>query len=354
MARVLIVNTGSSSTKVALYEDEKEVWKETVRHDYETIKNLPDIKEHLRFRERVIREILKKRNVTGEGIDAIAVIGGLLKPLRSGTYEVNEKMVFDLYESKRGFHASNLSGIIGYNLAKEWGIKAYTVDPVSVDEMDDLARYSGHPDLPRYSLSHALNTKAVAKRWAKENGKDYGKSNLIVIHLGSGITVSAHRDGRMVDLTNSMEEGPFSVERTGTLPVMSLARLCFSGKYTFDQVKRMIFGEGGMYAYLGEKDFRKVMERVKAGDPRAKEVVDAMLYQVGKEAGGMAAVLEGKVDAVIVTGGMAHEDYVVDNLKRRLSFIAPVYVYPGEDEMKALAEGVLRVLNGEEEALTYD
>ncbi len=354
MARVLIVNTGSSSTKVALYEDEKEVWKETVRHDYETIKNLPDIKEHLRFRERVIREILKKRNVTGEGIDAIAVIGGLLKPLRSGTYEVNEKMVFDLYESKGGFHASNLSGIIGYNLAKEWGIKAYTVDPVSVDEMDDLARYSGHPELPRYSLSHALNTKAVTKRWAKENGKDYDKSNLIVIHLGSGITVSAHRDGRMVDLTNSMEEGPFSVERTGTLPVMSLARLCFSGKYTFDQVKRMIFGEGGMYAYLGEKDFRKVMERVKAGDPRAKEVVDAMLYQVGKEAGGMAAVLEGKVDAVIVTGGMAHEDYVVDNLKRRLSFIAPVYVYPGEDEMKALAEGVLRVLNGEEEALTYD
>ncbi len=354
MARVLIVNTGSSSTKVALYENDKEVWKETVRHDYETIKNLPDIKEHLRFRERVIREILKKRNVTGEGIDAIAVIGGLLKPLRSGTYEVNEKMVFDLYESKRGFHASNLSGIIGYNLAKEWGIKAYTVDPVSVDEMDDLARYSGHPDLPRYSLSHALNTKAVAKRWAKENGKDYGKSNLIVIHLGSGITVSAHRDGRMVDLTNSMEEGPFSVERTGTLPVMSLARLCFSGKYTFDQVKRMIFGEGGMYAYLGEKDFRKVMERVKAGDPGAKEVVDAMLYQVGKEAGGMAAVLEGKVDAVIITGGMAHEDYVVDNLKRRLSFIAPVYVYPGEDEMKALAEGVLRVLNGEEEALTYD
>ncbi len=354
MARVLIVNTGSSSTKVALYENDKEVWKETVRHDYETIKNLPDIKEHLRFRERVIREILKKRNVTGEGIDAIAVIGGLLKPLRSGTYEVNEKMVFDLYESKRGFHASNLSGIIGYNLAKEWGIKAYTVDPVSVDEMDDLARYSGHPDLPRYSLSHALNTKAVAKRWAKENGKDYGKSNLIVIHLGSGITVSAHRDGRMVDLTNSMEEGPFSVERTGTLPVMSLARLCFSGKYTFDQVKRMIFGEGGMYAYLGEKDFRKVMERVKAGDPGAKEVVDAMLYQVGKEAGGMAAVLEGKVDAVIITGGMAHEDYVVDSLKRRLSFIAPVYVYPGEDEMKALAEGVLRVLNGEEEALTYD
>jgi len=323
MARVLVINTGSSSTKVALFEDEREVWKETVRHDYETIRNLRDIKEHLRFREEVVREILKKRNVTGEKIDAIAVIGGLLKPLKSGTYEVNEKMVFDLYESKRGFHASNLSGIIGYNLAREWGIKAYTVD------------------------------QAVAKRWAKENNRAYDKSNLVVIHLGSGITVSAHRGGRMVDLTNSMEEGPFSVERTGTLPVMSLARLCFSGRYTFDQVKRMIFGEGGMYAYLREKDFRKVMDRVKAGDPRAKEVVEAMLYQVGKEAGGMAAVLEGKVDAVLITGGMAYEDYVVDTLRRRISFIAPVYVYPGEDEMRALTEGVLRVLRGEEDALTY-
>ncbi len=354
MARVLVLNTGSSSTKVALYEDDREVWRETVRHDYDEIRRLKTVKEHLRFRERVIREILERRGVKGDGVDAVAVIGGLLKPLRSGTYVVNERMVLDLYESRRGFHASNLSGIIGYDLARRWGVKAYTVDPVSVDEMDPVARYSGHPALPRYSLSHALNTKAVAKRWAKENGRRYDGSNLIVIHLGSGITVSAHRGGRMVDITNSMEEGPFSVERTGTLPVMSLAKLCFSGKYSYDEVRRMIFGEGGMWAYLGEKDFRKVMGRVRDGDKKAKEVVDAMLYQIGKEAGGMAAVLEGKVDALIITGGMAHEEYVVESLKRRLSFIAPIHVYPGEDELRALAEGVLRVLRGEEEALNYE
>ena len=354
MARVLVLNTGSSSTKVALYEDDREVWRETVRHDYDEIRRLKTVKEHLRFRERVIREILERKGVKGDGVDAVAVIGGLLKPLRSGTYVVNERMVLDLYESRRGFHASNLSGIIGYDLARRWGVKAYTVDPVSVDEMDPVARYSGHPALPRYSLSHALNTKAVAKRWAKENGRRYDGSNLIVIHLGSGITVSAHRGGRMVDITNSMEEGPFSVERTGTLPVMSLAKLCFSGKYSYDEVRRMIFGEGGMWAYLGEKDFRKVMERVRDGDKKAKEVVDAMLYQIGKEAGGMAAVLEGKVDVLIITGGMAHEEYVVESLKRRLSFIAPIHVYPGEDELRALAEGVLRVLRGEEEALNYE
>ncbi len=353
MVRILVINTGASSTKVALYEDDREVWRETVRHDYAHLRNLKDIKEHLRFREEVIEEILRRRGVKGEDIDAIAVIGGLLKPLKSGTYIVDEGMVIDLYESKRGFHASNLAGIIGYNLAKRWGIRAYTVDPVSVDEMDTLARYSGHPDLPRYSLSHALNTKAVAKRWARDNGRRYEDSRLVVIHLGSGITVSAHKDGRMVDITNSMEEGPFSVERTGTLPVMSLVKLCFSGRYSLEEMKRMIFGEGGIYAYLGEKDFRKVMERVRSGDRRAKEVVDAMLYQIAKDAGGMAAVLSGDVDGIIITGGMAYEDYVVEELKRRLSFIAPIYVYPGEDEMRALAEGVVRVMKGEEEALSY-
>ncbi len=351
MFRILVINTGSSSTKVALYNSEEEVWKEVVRHTYDELKDLRDTKSHLDFREEVVEGVLRRRGV--DGVDAIAAIGGLLKPLESGVYEIDTEMVLDLYEGKRGFHASNLAGIIAHKLAQRYGVKAYTVDPISVDEMGRLARYSGHPLLPRYSLSHALNTKAVARRWSRENGKRYEEVNLIVVHMGSGITVSAHERGRMVDLTNSMEEGPFSVERTGSLPVMSLARMCFSGEHTFDEVERMIFGEGGVYAYLGEKDFRKVMERVRGGDGRAKEVVDAMLYQIAKETGGMAAVLSGDVDAVIITGGMAYEDYVVDGLRRRLSFIAPVHVYPGEDEMEALASGVLRVLRGEEDAKRY-
>ncbi|NPB04604.1 MAG: butyrate kinase [Thermotogae bacterium] len=349
--RVLVINTGSSSTKVALYEDEKEIWRETVRHDYELLRHFKTIEEHLNFRRGVIDEILKRHGV--ERIDAVAAIGGLLKPLKSGTYLIDEGMVKDLYEGKRGFHASNLAGIIGYELAKRWNVPAFTTDPVSVDEMDTLARYSGHPLLPRYSLSHALNTKAVARKWARERGKRYEESFLVVIHLGSGITVSAHRNGRMIDLTNSMEEGPFSVERTGTLPVMSLVKLCFSGRYSYDEVRRMIFGEGGLYAYLGSKDFRGIMERVRNGDTKAKEAVDAMLYQIVKEAGGMVAILQGKVDAIIITGGMAYESYVVNRLRESLGTFAEVVVYPGEDELKALLEGALRVLRGEEKVLSY-
>ncbi|NPA80071.1 MAG: butyrate kinase [Thermotogae bacterium] len=349
--RILVINTGSSSTKVALYEDGRELWREVVRHPHSQLRSLKSVEEHVRFRRKVVEDILRRRKV--DGVDAIAVIGGLLKPLPSGTYEVNEAMVRDMWRSERGFHASNVAAILGYELAKRWKVKAYTTDPVSVDEMGPLARYSGHPRLPRYSLSHALNTKAVARRWAREHGRRYEESDIIVVHLGSGITVSAHTGGRMIDLTNSMEEGPFSVERTGTLPVMSLARLCFSGEYSYDDVRRMIFGEGGILAYLGEKDLRKVMERVRGGDAKAKEVVDAMIYQIAKDVGAMATVLKGKLDAIIITGGMAHEPYVVEGLKERVGFLAPYYVYPGEDEMLALQEGALRVLRGEEEAREY-
>ena len=233
------------------------------------------------------------------------------------------------------------------------GIPSFIVDPVSVDEFTTIARYSGSKYLQRECLSHALNSKAVAKRWAKEHNKKYTSINLIVVHLGSGITVSAHKNGEMIDATNSMEEGAFSVERSGTIPCMKLTKLCFSGQYNQEQVQKMIFGEGGIYSYLGLKDFKEVMDKVHSGDTFAKEVVDAMIYQIAKEIGAMATVLQGKMDSIIITGGMANDTYLIDNLKQCISFLSPLYIYPGEDELQALAEGALRVLRGEESSLEY-
>ncbi len=350
---ILVINPGASSTKLGLFKNNSEIWSKTLRHSYDELKVLKDIKEQKDFRIKKIMDALKEANLNLNELSAISAIGGLLKPLKSGTYLINHAMLRDLEEGKRGFHASNLGGLIAYEIAEKFGIPSYIVDPVSVDELDKLARYSGHPLLERESLSHALNTKAVAKRWAKENGRSYFDVNLIVIHLGSGITVSAHKKGRMVDITNSMEEGPFSVERAGTVPCMKLAKLCFSGKYTFEQVHKMLFGEGGIYAYIGLKDFREVMERVRNGDEKVKEVVDAMIYQIAKDAGAMATVLEGKIDGIIITGGMAHDEYLVENLRKRIEFIGKIFVYPGEDELLALAEGALRVLRGEENAEEY-
>ncbi len=350
---ILVINPGASSTKLGLFKNNEQIWGTTLRHSYDELKNLRDINEQKNFRIEKILRAVEEANINLKELSAISAIGGLLKPLKSGTYLINKAMLKDLEESKRGFHASNLGGLIAYEIAEKLGIPSYIVDPVSVDEMDKLARYSGHPLLERESLSHALNTKATAKRWAKEHGKDYSEVNLIVIHLGSGITVSAHKKGKMVDITNSMEEGPFSVERAGTVPCMKLAKLCFSGKYSFEQVQKMLFGEGGIYAYIGLKDFREVMERVRGGDEKAKEVVAAMIYQIAKDVGGMATVLEGKIDGIIITGGMAHEEYLVENLKRRIEFLSRIYLYPGEDELLALAEGALRVLRKEESPIDY-
>lgn len=350
---ILVINPGSLSTKLGLFKGKSEIWTKTLRHSYDELKVLKDTKEQKDFRIKKIMEALKEANINLKEISAISAIGGLLKPLESGTYLINKIMLKDLEEGKRGFHASNLGGLIAHEIAKKMDISSYIVDPVSVDELDKLARYSGHPLLERESLSHALNTKAVAKRWAKENGKSYFDVNLIMIHLGSGITVSAHKKGRMVDITNSMEEGPFSSERAGTVPCMKLARVCFSGKYTFEQVQKMLFGEGGIYAYVGLKDFREVMEKVRAGDEKTKEVVDAMIYQIAKDTGAMATVLEGRIDGIVITGGMAHDEYLVENLRKRIEFLGKIFVYPGENELLALAEGTLRVLRGEEDAKEY-
>jgi butyrate kinase len=267
-----------------------------------------------------------------------------------GTYLVDDALVEELQLARRGEHASNLGAVLALRFAQAAGVNAYVVDPVTVDEWQDCARISGSPLIERWCVGHALNIKAVARRFARESGRAYADLRLIIAHMGSGITVSAHRDGRMID-NNTPEEGPLGPDRTGSLPVRGLIKLCCSGQYSETQLDRMVFGEGGLFAYLGTRDLEEVERRIDAGDAKGAAVYEAMIYQVAKETGAMAAVLEGRVDAVVLTGGMAHSERLISLLRRYIDWIAPVTVYPGEDELQALAEGVFRVLNGEEEAM---
>ncbi len=355
MSFILVINPGSTSTKMAVFENENLLIKETIKHSVAELSEFDSVSNQKDYRKKAILDYLRKNNFDLKRLTAVVGRGGLLKPLKSGTYRVNEKMIKDLAEAKRGEHASNLGGLIAYEIAKPLSIPAFIVDPVSVDEYGPLAYYSGLKGVERESLSHALNTKAVAKRYAKEIGNKYELLNLIIAHLGSGISVSAHRKGKMIDVTNSKEEGAFSPERSGTIPCVKLAKICFSGKYDLKQVINMIFREGGLYSYLKTKDFAEVMGKVETGDNYAKEVVDAMIYQIGKEIGAMATVLEGNVDAVIITGGMAFSEYLVKELKKRVEFISSsIKVYPGEDELQALNEGALRVLRNEEKEVAYE
>lgn len=285
----------------------------------------------------------------GEGFAAVAGRGGLLPPMACGTYLVDDAMVEALHCAQRGEHASNLGALLALRFAQKAGLSAYIVDPVTVDEWQTCARLTGSPLVERHSIGHALNTKAVARRYAREHGTTYEALRLIVAHLGSGITVSAHAGGRTID-SNSIEEGPFGPDRTGSLPVRGLVNLAFSGRFTREGLDRHVFGDGGLFAYLGTRDLKEVEQRIDSGDEEAARVLEAMIYQIAKEAGAMAAVLKGKVDAVLVTGGMAHSERVVRALLGYLGWIAPTTVYPGEDELGALAEGVFRVLDGEEPA----
>lgn len=350
----LIINPGSTSTKIGVYYDNDAVLVETLRHSAEEIGNFKGIYDQLSFRENVILKVLKERNIRIEELDAVVGRGGLLKPIEGGTYSVNDAMLTDLKAGVQGQHASNLGGIIAKGIAEGLKIPAFIVDPVVVDEMDDIARVSGMPEIERKSIFHALNQKAIAKKYAKETGVEYEKLNLIVVHLGGGISVGAHKLGRVVDVNNALDgEGPFSPERAGGLPVGDLVNLCFSGRYTKEEMKKKLNGKGGMVAYLGTNDARKAQEKADAGDNQAKLVVDAMAYQVAKEIGKCAAVLKGKVDAILLTGGIAYSKYVVNYITERVEFISQVVVYPGEDELLALAEGGLRVLKGEETAKEY-
>ena len=350
---ILVVNTGNTSTKVGVYNGETPVFVETIRHSDQELATFKDINEQKEFRENLILDFLKEKNVNIEELAAVSARGGLLRPLASGTYLVNDKMITDLVEAKRGMHASHLSAQIGYSIAKKVGVDCYTVDPVSVDEFEPVARYSGHKLFERNMLTHALNMKAVAKRYAKENGFKYVDLDLIVVHLGTGISISLHHQGRMIDVMNPSEEGAFSIDRSGGLPILQVARYITDNKLTYKEFSKTVFGNGGMYSYLGTKEFLKALEQYNAGNQETIDVVHAMAYQIAKEIGALAAAGSGRVDRIVFTGGMANSELFVNLIGDRVKFIAPISCYPGEDEIRALAEGVCRVKDGEETAGEY-
>ncbi len=356
MSFILAINPGSTSTKIAVFENKNVVFVKSLQHSAEEIAKYERISDQYEFRKDAIVSALKENNVDLATINVIVGRGGLLKPIKSGVYEVNEAMKEDLRKGERGEHASNLGGLIASNLAAEAseGCRAFIADPVVVDELEPIARISGHPLFERKSIFHALNQKAIAKMHASSVNKDYNQINLVVAHLGGGVSVGAHCKGSVIDVNNALDgEGPFSPERSGTLPAMALAQLCFSGKYTLPQVKKMINGEGGVVAHLGTNSFQEVENRVKEGDEKFKLISDAFAYNLAKAIGSMAVVLKGEVDGILITGGIAHNKDLMDIVKSYVGFIAPVFIYPGEDEMAALAMNGLAVLEGREEPKIY-
>lgn len=350
----LIINPGSTSTKIGVFEDETLLFEETLRHSTEEIAQYASIVDQKDFRKEIITNLLKEKDFDIHSLNMVVGRGGMLKPIPGGTYAVTDDLLEDLKIGKQGQHASNLGGILAREIGDSIGVPSFIVDPVVVDELCDLARYSGVPELPRTSVFHALNQKAVAKRYAKETGKAYNALNLIVVHMGGGVSVGAHENGRIIDVFNALDgDGAFSPERAGGAPVGALIKMCFSGEYTEKEVYKKFVGNGGFNAYLGTNDMRDVEKMVDEGDAKAKEIRDAFVFQVSKDIGSMACVLNGKVDQIVVTGGIAYDKGVVAGLKERCEWIAPFTVYPGEDELLALAQGGLRVVNGEEEAMKY-
>lgn len=352
---ILAVNPGSTSTKFSLFEEEDQLFEKTLSHSYEEISGFTKISDQFHFRKDLIMDELESRDISLPLIAAVVGRGGLIKPIESGIYKVNEKMLEDLEAGVLGQHASNLGGLIAYDIALSLpNAMAFIVDPVVVDELQELARVSGHPEIERISIFHALNQKAVARMYADSVNRKYEDLNLIVAHMGGGISVGAHRKGRVIDVNNALNgDGPFSPERSGGLPAGQLADLCFSGKYTHAQILSMITGKGGMVAYLGTNSFKDVCRMADSGDEKALLIRDATAYQTGKEIGAMSAVLDGDVDAVILTGGMAHQKIHVENITRMVKHIAKVLVYPGEDEIKSLAFNGLLALNCKIEIKVY-
>ncbi|EHR1328245.1 MAG: butyrate kinase [Clostridium perfringens] len=352
--KLLIINPGSTSTKIGVYEGEKEILEETLRHSAEEILKYDTIFDQLDFRKKVILKVLKEKGIDINELDAVVGRGGMLKPIEGGTYEVNEAMVEDLKIGVQGPHASNLGGILSNEIAKEIGKRAFIVDPVVVDEMEDVARLSGVPELPRKSKFHALNQKAVAKRYAKEHNTSYEDVNLIVVHMGGGVSVGAHRKGRVIDVNNALDgDGPFSPERAGGVPSGELLEMCFSGKYSKEEVYKKLVGKGGFVAYANTNDARDLIKLSQEGDEKGSLIFNAFIYQIAKEIGSMAVVLDGEVNAIVLTGGIAYSDYVTNAINKKVKWIAPMVVYGGEDELLALAQGAIRVLDGVEEAKIY-
>lgn len=352
--KTLVINPGSTSTKIGIFEDETLLFDETLRHSTEEIARYDSIIDQKDFRRDIILDFLKSKDFDVNSLDVVVGRGGMLKPIPGGTYAVNDALVRDLEIGVSGQHASNLGGILAKEIADSIGKPSFIVDPVVVDELCEEARVSGVPELPRISIFHALNQKAVAKRYAAETGKDYKDLNLIVVHMGGGVSVGAHSEGRVIDVFNALDgDGAFSPERAGGVPSGALIKMCFSGKYEEKEVYKKIVGAGGFNALLGTNDMREVEKMVQDGNKDADLYRRAFIFQVSKDIGSMACVLAGKVDQIIITGGIAYDKVVVDGLKEHCGFLAPVTVYPGEDELLALVQGGLRVVNGVEKALEY-
>lgn len=353
-SKILSINPGATSTKVALYINETPLKVEVIRHSPDDLSSFKTTLDQLDYRKHLVLKFLERNRFEVIDLSAVVGRGGPFKPLESGTYAVNEKMLSDIRGGNvQADHPSNLGALIAYELVKGTEVPAFIVDPVSVDEFIPEARISGLPQIERKSLSHALNQKMVARKAAKELGKNYEELNLIIVHLGSGISVSSHLKGRMIDVNNANDMGPFSPQRVGALPVTGLAKLCFSGKYTEKEMIQLLTKKGGLLAHLGTDNVEEVENRIDHGDQKAKLIYDAMVYQVAKEIGAMATTLGGNVDAVVLTGGIANSKRLTDATTRKVEFIAPILVFPGEDEMEALTLGALRVISGEERAKEY-
>lgn len=353
--KILAINPGSTSTKIAVFENEKLLYEKTLRHSSEEIDRYEKIYDQLEFRKDAIERSLKEASLNIYDLDAVVGRGGLLKPIRGGTYEVNDNMIKDLKAGVLGQHASNLGGIIAREIADKASIPSYIVDPVVVDEMEEVARVSGIPEISRISIFHALNQKAIGRRAAKDMNKKYEDCNFLIVHMGGGITVGAHKKGRVIDNTNGLDgEGPFSPERSGGLPVGELTKLCYTDKFNKEEIGKRIKGNGGIVAYLGTNDIREVESMISKGNKKAELIYNAMVYQICKEIGAYSTVLKGEVDAIILTGGIAYSNKIKKMIEESVKFIAPVKSYPGEDEMIALAQGALRVLRMEEKSLSYD
>ena len=349
---VLAINPGSISTKIGVFANNKPELVRNLSHSDEEMRQFTGrrILDQLDFRLAAIERELAADNYDIRQFDAVVGRGGLMRNLASGTYRVNEEMLGDLRLTRYGEHASNLGAFLAQAIAREAGAEALIVDPVSVDEWTDKARISGSALADRHCSGHMLNTKAVAKRYAREQGKSYADLRLVVAHMGSGITASAHENGRIIDSHDPGHEGAFSTERSGGLQLLRVIKLCFSGKYTEQSMWHALNREGGLYSYLGTRDLREVERRIEAGDARAALIFDAMAYQIAKDIGIMATVLCGRVDAILLTGGMAYSEKLVNTIRPYVGWIAPIVVYPGEDELQAMAEGALRVLRHEEQA----
>jgi butyrate kinase len=354
MTKILAINPGSTSTKIAVFEDEKSLFETNISHSVEELEKLKSTEEQFKFRKDLIISELADKKTPISDIDIIIARGGLLKPIESGIYQVNGKMLHDLINAEKK-HASNLGALIADELSKEKeGLKAYIADPVVVDELEDVARYSGHPAFERISVFHALNQKAISRSYADESNEEYENLNLIVVHMGGGVSVGAHCKGKVIDVNQALDgEGPFSPERSGTLPIGDVIRAAYSGKYSKDEMLKMVVGKGGFSAYTGSNDAYAIELKAQAGDEKMQMLYKAMAHQVAKEIGAMATVLKGEVDQILLTGGMAKSAYLNDMIKEKVSFIAGVSVYPGEDEMKALASNALLLNQNKIQSKTY-